>query len=387
MATWRDQMGPAKFRGVKFFISTAETTGGRRGPVHEYPFKRVGFKEDMGAKARSFPVDGYVVGSDYLDQKNALITALDTEGPGELVHPYYGTLRVSVESFRVRESSDRGGLAEFSIEFVQTESAASAPVAVTDAAATVRSSAATALEAVKAQFLSDYSPGVLLDSVSAQVTNAVAAVRDVVHTAQREEQKLALFARRADLIDSNVIDLVEHGEDLYDSLFGLFELLDSPTALAEVYGFDAGVRPPSTTPNREQEQACFDASQALIQRMAVISAASVAPSQAYESYESAVEARELITALLDDQAETVPDEVYPLLFQLRADLVNAVPGAGSDLPHLIRHTPAFTVPSLVLAHRLYGNVDSEADLIARNGISHPGFVAGGVELEVLSDEE
>ncbi|HZH79574.1 MAG TPA: hypothetical protein VEY88_26365, partial [Archangium sp.] len=64
----------------------------------------------------------------------------------------------------------------------------------------------------------------------------------------------------------------------------------------------------------------------------------------------------------------------------------AVPGSESDLPRLVSYTPAGTVPSLVLAHRLYGGVQTEGDMLRRNGIGHPGFILGGVELQVLSDD-
>jgi prophage DNA circulation protein len=38
----------------------------------------------------------------------------------------------------------------------------------------------------------------------------------------------------------------------------------------------------------------------------------------------------------------------------------------------------------VLAHRLYGDLAAETDLVARNRIPNPAFVPGGHPLEVLS---
>ena len=69
--------------------------------------------------------------------------------------------------------------------------------------------------------------------------------------------------------------------------------------------------------------------------------------------------------------------------QLRADLMRAVPGEDSDLPRLGIVTPPAMVPSIVLAHRLYGDTDREADLVTRNRIPRPGFIRGGEPLEVL----
>ncbi len=70
--------------------------------------------------------------------------------------------------------------------------------------------------------------------------------------------------------------------------------------------------------------------------------------------------------------------------QLRADLVKAIPGTALEQARLIRFTPLVTLPSLVLAHNLYGDLSREADLLARNRIQNPAFVTGGVELEILS---
>jgi prophage DNA circulation protein len=88
---------------------------------------------------------------------------------------------------------------------------------------------------------------------------------------------------------------------------------------------------------------------------------------------------------LDQQAETAGDDVYQVLTDLRAALVRAVPGDESNLPRLLSFTPPTSAPSLVIVHRLYGNVDKDLDLVARNHLRHPGFVPGGRALEVLSN--
>ena len=77
MASWRDKMGKASFRGVEFYIDGAELGTGRRGPVHKYPGRDVPYREDTGCEAREFPVEAHVVGDDYLTQKESLLKALE----------------------------------------------------------------------------------------------------------------------------------------------------------------------------------------------------------------------------------------------------------------------------------------------------------------------
>jgi prophage DNA circulation protein len=105
----------------------------------------------------------------------------------------------------------------------------------------------------------------------------------------------------------------------------------------------------------------------------------------YDTYDAAVSVRDDLAAKIDEQAQAADDDTFAALAQLRADLVRSVPGEERDLPRLVRHTPEYTVPSLVLAHRLYGSLERESDLVTRNRIPRPGFILGGVGLEVLAD--
>ncbi|PTS90230.1 hypothetical protein DBR17_01670, partial [Sphingomonas sp. HMWF008] len=54
------------------------------------------------------------------------------------------------------------------------------------------------------------------------------------------------------------------------------------------------------------------------------------------------------------------------------------------------YTPATTEPALVIAARLYADpAQAEiraAEIVARNRVVHPGFVPGGVALQVLTPD-
>jgi prophage DNA circulation protein len=389
---WRESMGPASFRGVPFYVETSEFSGGRRGTTHEYPFKKDVFREDLGRKVRTFTVEGYVIGDGYFGNRDALLEALESEkGPGPLVHPYHGNRQVAVDTFRVRETKSEGGWAQFSIEFIETPAKPAQPSSVVDAPGALASSASLARSSVGAEFLKKYDPGVLLASASASVRSAVLAISDVTSVVTGSVQSAALLKHRIDSTIDNVLTIIAVPQDLLDAMNDLFDLFEAPAAgtnpikMLDIYDFDAGIRPPATTPNRIQEQTNYDAIQYLVQRLTVIRAVELAPSLTFDNYEQATRHRDALTDLIDDQADVASDDTYPDLLQMRADLARAVPGDESDLPRLVSYTPAATVPSLVLAQRLYGNVDLEADLVDRNRVRHPGFVPGASALEVLSD--
>jgi prophage DNA circulation protein len=369
----------ATFRGVPFFLSTAEVSGGRRGVTHEYPGRDEPFREDLGRQGRSFPVEGYVVGADYAAQRDALLAALEGRGPGELVHPRFGTRRVAVVGFSIRESSTEGRLASFSVEFIETPAQAAQPASVPDIQAAALTSVGAVQASITEEFLATYTPAISTIQVEAQLGNVAESVKavaaELVLTTQERAELLRDVARLGAGLSRDAAALVE-------SLLSILWRL--PGGLMEVYSFSPGERPPSTAPNRVAEQSNFDAVHRLVQQLSLVRAVELALVESFESADAALERRTELLEAVDEQAAVVSDSVYPALVALRADVAQAVPPPGAGLPRLSSYTPPATVPSLVLAHRLYGDALAEADVVRRNRPMRPGFLTGGVELEVLS---
>ena len=141
-------MRPGSFRGVPFRVEDGRRGGGRRQAVFEFPKRDTPYAEDMGRRARRFTVRGYVVGPDYDMWRAALIAAMEREGPGPLVHYFLGEHTVSPDSYEVSETRQRGGYAEFSLQFV--ESGQSPSLGIGEAtSAQLKGAAAAAADAVK----------------------------------------------------------------------------------------------------------------------------------------------------------------------------------------------------------------------------------------------
>ena len=141
---------PASFRGMPFHIEAGAKVSGRRNVVHEYPKRDDPYTEDMGRKARRFQISAYVIGSFYVLEREALVTALEIEGPGTLIHPTMGVMQVVVDGYSVAESREEGGLARFEIQFVEAGTTPFSPAstntqsATSSAADTAGNSAASA---------------------------------------------------------------------------------------------------------------------------------------------------------------------------------------------------------------------------------------------------
>lgn len=391
----RQRVG-ASFRGVAFYVESAERSGGRRSVVHEFPLRDEPFVEDLGRRARAFRVDGYVLGDDYLTQRDALLAALeDTEGPGELVHPYHGVRRAVCVNVSVRESRADGGIAIFAIEFAEAPAQAPVPTEVVDAAGQVATSADAAVVATDAELVEQYDadglPAFAIESSEDALTRAVEALEAKLSPVVSSTQELAELTGRVALLTAQASSLARTPagvvEDFRSVITGLVDTIEAAPgsvmdALLEAYSVDLGAEVTATTSTRARELANQVAMQGALRRVMAIEAARLAPLVPYASIEEATAARDQVGAVLEEQAAAAGDTAYPALVDLRSQVLRAVPGS-SAFARVVTVTRNAAVPSLLLAYQLYGAVDLEGDIIARNHVRHPGFIAGDVK--VLSD--
>ena len=117
---WKDRLQDASFRGVPFKVEEESTGTGRRVETHEYPNRDKPYTEDLGKITFRPSITAYVVGDDCFDQRDRLIDALNKPGPGTLVHPTYGELKVCVDGeVRVSTSKSEGRIVRFDLKFVE----------------------------------------------------------------------------------------------------------------------------------------------------------------------------------------------------------------------------------------------------------------------------
>src|SRR5215471_13430342 len=95
---------PASFKGAVFHVEQQVRSSGRRTVEHEYPKRDLPYAEDMGRHAVRYNVTGYVIGPNYLLEKEDLIQALESEDAGQLVDPYHGSMLMICERYAVIET-------------------------------------------------------------------------------------------------------------------------------------------------------------------------------------------------------------------------------------------------------------------------------------------
>ena len=248
--TWADatnsQRKMASFRGAVFFVDSSGTSFGRRNIVHQYPKKNVPYIEDMGPDTDEFSIEGYVVqhsenNYNYFQERNALIEALRQEGSGQLRHPFFGVLDVSVVGkVQMQETFRQGGIARFSMTFVRAEAdTIPFPKATIDYVEAVDQAVERSLQdgvdAYAEVYNPDDFPGFSLASVTTSIGKLNTMMRSAMSSIQglgpaQLSKALATMTKEYTGIDTTVIN---DACSLGSSIIGMFNGLLS---LSGMYG-------------------------------------------------------------------------------------------------------------------------------------------------------
>ena len=393
---WREELREASFRGVSFFIDVSQKTLGRRAVLHEFPNRETPYTEDMGRVAEGFDVEGHVLGDDYFTAKRDLERVFNQSGPGELIHPYYGSKIVQVSTVNFTESTREGAILSFSAKFFEAGDNRF-PKSVNDKAAVLSSAADSAIDETKKEFDSNFSitglPGFAVDSARDAVASAQETFDNTTKTFADIADATAELAFSTRNLVAEVDDLLQSPQQLSQRLLDSFALMedafskaeDKASAYSSFFKFGEDATDITVgTPIRDQEKKNQDQFNNLMRRVAAIKAADTAQAGNYPSFQEAESERIKITNVIDEQIRESGDtELYQSLVDVNAALVDAMPDVDSDLPNIKEITLDDTTPSLLLAYDLFESQDSEQDIIDRNSIEHPGFIPAGETLEVV----
>jgi prophage DNA circulation protein len=411
--SWRDQIEKGSFRGAEFRTESDELLGGRRVVSHEFPGRDDPVTEDLGMRARQFTIECHTIGANWISQREQLRTALDAQGPGLLVHPQYGRMMVVVFEYSCGTSTEEGGMARFSITFGDAGQAVAAPSQALSGDAIKR-----AAEAAKEGALEDFAASFSIAQAAAFVEDSAADLISGIG----EVSKLAAglrggigptlraFEAGLDLLPADVSSLLRAPLSLGRAISGL------AVAVSALGGGGRRTRLqslelmldwepeldnfPVRTPQRVLEE---NNRIALLQLFRTAVAAELVRTAAefeFPSYDEAVAVRDSLSARLDREAlaaaDRGDDDGASRFDSLRRVLAVDIARRGATLARIYGLSLAASEPALVLAHRLYGGdagrrrddvtslPERAAAIVARNQISHPGFLPGGLELALLT---
>ena len=419
MSVLSEQLQPASFRGVPFEVEASGITVGRRTVVHEYPQRDRPYVEDMGRATRNITLQCFVVGSDYLEQAQALMHELEEPGPGTLIHPWLGEMEVTITS--VSELQFDQGLGVASVTITATEAGDLEFPAVTADEDTEALEAADAVEkSAVDKFCEDFDlstindwvdsalEGSLLDALNFVSAGDLGKLFDyaegVANLADKAMGLLStdpkIFATRlaGALGLSRWATTVSAWRGVAKSLKNLCKH-DKLKARTKAYAERKGEPMSDVTRQVMKSQAAIETlvRQLLIAQMVGVSTL-VATSKdvsspdgeedtrtTTRSYDEIVELRDELCQVLDDELlMEESDEMYQVLDEARTAIFDVLTHKADALQHVVIVKPDDVFPAVVLAYDYHDDADRDLEIARRNGVEHEGFCPAS-ELRVLSE--
>jgi prophage DNA circulation protein len=374
-AKWQTQLVPASFKGVAFKVEEGGRTGGRRVAPFEFPKANTPYAEDMGRAAKRWQITGYVIGDDYIAERDALMDACDSDGPGILIHPSFGSMNVMCGPVSSHESRTRGGICVIEMSFFEAGQAPSATVTddtqglISTQADATGDAASAALDAgldaafAAAATVADIAEGVgvlasLLKSLSGSVSGQTGSAGS------------SFFLAIGDLLAGGEADL--RSSTLGPPLLNVFEL--ATMAGATLSGMDSVIAVmQSSGPKGAIGVAIVNAAI----NMALVEQARIFANTTFTSSNDVSAAIARNNTNFSSAEETIADSgdvgTYQALVSLHASVTRDLINRSLQLPSLVTYSVPRSLPSLTLAWRLYADSTRADELVAENKVIHPAF--------------
>lgn len=118
---WDTDLYDASYRKVPFDVLDASKSGARSQVLNQRPYSNDSSHEDLGGKPHTLQLTAIVDGVDYRERLIALESALDEAGAGQLVHPIYGPVNVSVLQWEVKAAAGEIDTCYVQIAFARSD--------------------------------------------------------------------------------------------------------------------------------------------------------------------------------------------------------------------------------------------------------------------------
>lgn len=404
---------PGALRGLLFYVRSSEENSVRRWVTHEFPGRDEPWHEDLGAKTRSFSIEGILIGADVVLQARAFARAAAKPEPATLLHPWLGAMEVVVQDCKISFDVDRARVANISLR-VEKAGTKPAPVISTDGLGSVLAGADELLTAAQEAFAEYRYLRAMADFAIANFKASVEGIAGAISSALSNTGKVGAAASSvtalASLNDAALVSdtavpaaLATAARDV-SALAGGRAALTRGADAAPVPAFEAlgtltsqdlvqVAASPATTPARQQLATANEALGVLAAAIFAGEFARAAAAVPWASRDEAMAARDRVSDALAAAADRVAalgwDAVWQRLVALRAAIAADLAQRAAPLPRIKRLALPGVMPSTVIAYQLDGDGISDlfgraAALAARNRVRHPGFVPAGSPIEVLA---
>ena len=416
MSEWRDRKQGASFRGVPFLVDNDSVPVGRRTQLHEFPQRDQPFVEDLGRRTRQYKFTGFVAGDDFLAQRDRLLTALDTPGAGELVHPWFGRLTVTAGECELSHARNELGMARFNLVFI--DGMLEFPAQSPNTRRALAAQAPSLMGSIKERFNTAMAP---VDLARQRASAVRAAVSGAMGFALKFlSPGTTLGTDISGLVSSLMNGPGAFADSLLSGISGLERSFSGYGSSGSFSGSAAKAAAVSSLPASApvpadpavatiqlaviglvQDAALLDVLLDMAEVPVAVSQGVSAPAavdvqlaqqgatvEAGTELETAVPVADDVLAVRDSISEALwsvagesPPEHFGTLSEARVALDRHLTEVARSGVGLRLYAPAETVSAMVLAHALYGDALRSGEIVARNRVRHPGFVPA-TELQV-----
>ena len=226
------RLNKGSYNGVPFAYQNSNLKGGRKTITHEYPNANIRVVEDLGLALPIYKISA-IIDINNLNDKEKLIKELVKQGPGELIHPIYGTKQVTLKEFNVRDSIQQLGGLFIDMEFEESEEPAF-PLASFNQLGSLVSQVQSAQQLIGESLFEINKVKAVYDSA----VNKIQQAADLIDTVSRT---ITNSGSSVTSLSNALISLKENTSSLINSPNVLFSTLSTSVAnLAAAYDQDVG---------------------------------------------------------------------------------------------------------------------------------------------------
>lgn len=382
----------ASYKDVPFFFNSAEYSGGGRNVQStRIPFSEYRINEDVGRNLSSYSFEIYFLGETCESDKDRFLNVCAETGAGELVHPYFGSLKVRCTDVSISYDN----LQEYikgSVSFVPEidESFLSKNA---NTAAVVKSKSKELRNKVKSNYIRTIQVVKQNKSIIDKAVSMSYAAVDYVYSCRKILQKSYDFVRKVGKIKNNLLNILKAPADfaariqelleLSSEVFGEWDNDNTKTNIRECANL-MSFSPPSYFGKANGINS--NATRDLVRMNAAATMCEACAQSNFKSTDEAKNFNDTIYNAFENALLDIEDsELYDVVQSLEASCLKYLREILSNLPYSVNIPIQATNNILSITYAIYGSLDNLNDVKERNNVSDPFFILPKSDFTVLKN--